>query len=211
MSVQKFSHPSVKELITGTSGTGKTTLFEEILRREKARWKFVFDHQGEFSVRFGVKPCFTLEQIVAAADAGGWVCFDPVREFPGRTPDAFAFWADFVFEFSQSLRGRKIFACDELQKLVSTKNEPVELLTILDTGRRYQLDFFGITQAPNRIHNAIRNQITKIYTFRQSDANAVAYLGDNGFDAEKIRNLARGCYLWRNLDSGEAGEGGSAF
>lgn len=222
MSVQQFDHRGEKRLITGTSGTGKTTLFWAQLRAEKARLKFVFDHQGEFSSRFKVAPVFDIEGLCEKTSLGGYVCFDPARMIAGGSfrdesgrlsPNqmAFAFFCDYVFEVSQTLKGRKILACDELQKLVSNRDEPQELLVILDTGRRYQLDCFFISQAPNRIHNAVRNQLTVIYTFRQMDANAVKYLADNGFDENEIRNLQNGCYLWRNLDSGENGKGGKAF
>ena len=73
------------------------------------------------------------------------------------------------------------------------------------------MDVIAISQSPNRIHNGIRNQLTRVFTFRQSDANAITYLAENGFDAEKIRALQRGEYLWANLDSGETGTGGAPF
>jgi hypothetical protein len=131
--------------------------------------------------------------------------------FPGKSPEGFAFFCDYVLAVCQTLNGRKLLACDELQKLISNSREPAELLAVLDTGRRYQLDAFFISQAPNRIHNGVRNQLTYVYTFRQSDANALAYLQENGFDPDAIRNLPKGKYLWRNLDSGESGEGGTPF
>jgi hypothetical protein len=86
---------------------------------------------------------------------------------------------------------------------VDANNVPPELICILDTGRRYQLDFYAICQAPNRIHNAVRNQITEVWTFRQSDKNAVAYLVDNSFNEDEIRNLQGHDCLWRNLSTGE--------
>jgi len=219
MSVQVFNHPSKKILVTGVSGTGKTTLFEKLIRKEKARWKFVFDHQGEFQARFGHKAALDVETLCEQTAAGGYVIFDPVKfqnEInPGSgerrgLPGAFAFFCDFVFAMSENLRGRKILVCDELQKLVTNTKTPDELLCILDTGRRYQLDFFAISQAPNLIHNAIRNQITEIFSFRQNDANAVKYLSDAGFNENQIRNLERFAYLWRNLTTGEDNFGGGA-
>jgi hypothetical protein len=211
VSLQKFDHHSDKRLISGVSGTGKTTLFEALVRKEKAGRKFIYDHQGEFSRRFGVPPVFFPEQMCEATAHGGWVVFDPVEMFPGKSADGFEFFCDYVLAVSAQLNGRKIIGCDELQKLISNRDEPQELLAVLDTGRRYQLDAFFISQAPNRIHNGVRNQLTFVYTFRQSDANALAYLQENGFDPDAIRNLPKGKYLWRNLDSGESGEGGSAF
>lgn len=212
MSAEKFDHPADKRLITGTSGTGKTTLFEKMLTAEKARWKFVFDAKhGEFARRFDHPPCFSADDLCAAMEAGPWVVFDPIRLFPGRPYAGLAFFADFVLAVSTKFKGRKIFAVEELQKLQTPKKDPVELLTLLDTGRTFQLDFFAISQSPNRIHNAVRNQLTKLWTFRQSDANAVKYLAENGFDSEKVTSLPRGKFLWKNLDTGETGEGGTAF
>jgi energy-coupling factor transporter ATP-binding protein EcfA2 len=203
MNVQVYDHPSKKVLITGTSGTGKTTLLEKLLRKEKARYKFVFDHQGEFAHRFKVEPCYGPENLCEAVAAGGWVCFDPVQMYPGKTPEAFSFFCDFAFCMATTQKGRKIFICDELQKLVDNAKTPDELMCILDTGRRYQLDFFGISQAPNLIHNAIRNQLTEVYTFRQSDENAIKFLDANGFNETQVRNLKGHDYLWRNLSTGE--------
>ena len=190
------------------SGTGKSTLFEKLIRKEKARLKFVFDHQGEFSARFKVPAVCDPEGLCERVATGGWVVFDPVKMYPGRSEDAFKFFCDFVFAISETVKGRKLFCCDELQKLTNNSEEPAELLCILDTGRRYELDCFFISQAPNRIHNGIRNQLTEIYTFRQSDKNAIAYLKDNGFDEEQVRTLGQFKYLWRNLDTGETAEGG---
>lgn len=218
MSVQVFNHPSKKVLVTGVSGTGKTTLFEKLIRNEKARWKFVFDHQGEFSARFGHKAATDISELCEQTARAGYVIFDPVKfaNEPGTDgerrglPGAFAFFCDYVFAMSETLRGRKIIVCDELQKLVTNTKTPDELLCILDTGRRYQLDFFAISQAPNLIHNAIRNQITEVFSFRQNDKNAVQYLADSGFDENKIRNLERFAYLWRNLATGEDNFSGGA-
>ena len=211
MRVQKFDHPSKKVLVTGVSGTGKTTLFEKLIRKEKAKWKFIFDHQGEFSARFGKPGAVTISDLCEQTGAGGWVVFDPIQ-FANETgpdgerrglPGAFAFFCAFVMCISENHAGRKILVCDELQKLVNASRSPDELQTILDTGRRFQLDFYAITQAPNLIHNSIRNQITEIYSFRQCDKNAVVFLTDNGFNENEIRNLPRFKYLWRNLGTGE--------
>lgn len=216
---QKFDHRGEKVLITGTSGTGKTTLFEKLLRAEKSRIKFVFDHQGEFSERFGLQSVVDFEGVYKAASIGGWCIFDPIKLCDAEDADgnrlgiegAFACYTEIIGEICKAIKGRKIFACDELQRLTSTNSTPTEIMTILETGRRYQLDVYAISQAPNRIHNAIRNQLTKVYTFRQSDNNAIDYLKANGFDEKAVRDLPRGKYLWRDLDTGDTGGGGAAL
>ena len=203
--MQNFDHPSCKVLITGTSGTGKTTLFEKLVRKEKARLKFVYDHQGEFSHRFDIPAITDPEEMLEKTSKGGWVVFDPIKSFPGKSQAGFDFFCEYVFSIAPTVPGRKLFCCDELQKLTDTSTEPEKFLVLCETGRRFEIDIFCIGQAPNRIHNAIRNQLTEIYTFRQSDKNALNYLTDNGFDPEKIRNLTAEKHEWigRNLDSGE--------
>jgi hypothetical protein len=205
MNVQKFDHPSMKILVTGTSGTGKTTLAQKLLKSERAFVKFIFDHQGEFSQRFHIPAIRDMDELIEKTSKGGYVCYDPLDSFPGQSQMGFEFYCDYVFNVSQALGGRKIFFCDELQKLTDTGNEPVEFLTLCETGRRFQIDIICISQAANRIHNAIRNQLTMVYTFRQSDKNALKYLEENGFDAEKVRNLSAEKHEWiaRNLDTGE--------
>ena len=206
MTTQKFDHPSCKVLITGTSGTGKSTLLQKLTRQEPARLKFIYDHQGEFATRFGIEPVTTLDGLMEKTAKGGYVCFDPVDLFKGKSPEGLNFYCDYVLAISEKIKGRKLFICDELQKLTTTRDEPGEFLALLDVGRRFQVDVFAISQAPNAIHNRIRNQLTEVYTFRQSDANAIKYLEDNGFDGEAVRNL-RGKphhdWLWRNLGNGE--------
>ena len=219
MSVQKFDHKSLKVLVCGVSGMGKTTMFLKLLRAEKARVKFVFDHQGEFSVRFDLPAVVDFEGLYKAAALGGWCVFDPIKlcEWEDQDghrigmPGAFALFCEVVFEICKMTNGRKIIVCDELHRLTDTRVEPREFISILDTGRRQQTDVFAIAQAPNQLHNGIRNQLTKVFTFRQSDDNAINYFKANGFDEKQIRELPPGKFLWRDLNSGEAGAGGKAF
>jgi hypothetical protein len=203
-----FTHPSLKYLITGTSGSGKTHLFEQLIRAEPARVRFIYDHEGEFSKRFKKDPVTDGLALAEKTLLGGYVIFDPIQEFEGRQEEGFAFFCDYVLQVSKELKGRKLFCCDELQKLTSNREEPREFIALCETGRRYQIDVITISQAANRLHNAVRNQLTRVYTFRQSDENAIKYLSENGFNADEVRNLPKWRYLWRDLATGATGEGG---
>ena len=211
MSVQKFDHKSLKVMVAGVSGTGKTTLFQKLVQAEKAPRKIFFDHQGEFSSRFGMKPVYFGDELLEKIHEGGVVCYDPVKEFPGKSPEAFAFFCDLLFEVIQTVRGRKIIVCDEVQMLCDPFEIPEGLMKLLDTGRRFQTDAFFITNALNGIHNRVRNQITLLYAFRMVEKNSLKYCLENGFEDEKIRNLKNGEYVWSNFNTGETGEGGKAF
>lgn len=213
MSAHVADWPSTKELWTGMSGTGKTFLLTKIIRGEKARWKFVFDHKnnGEFARANELPACYSLDEMVRATAVGGWVCYNPIKEFPGEKSRGFEMFCEFVRELGPELRGRKLLVVDELQAVQHARREPLQLMQICDEGRTAQLDCYFVSSAPNRIHNAVRGQITKVYAFRLVEKNALNWLDENSFDTEKIRELKNGCYHWRNLDTGEAGEGGAAF
>src|SRR4051812_816646 len=65
-SMQDYDWKSHKEIHIGASGSGKTFLAWERFSQEKARFKFIFDHKAmEFSRRYGVKPCFTKDEMLA--------------------------------------------------------------------------------------------------------------------------------------------------
>lgn len=194
-------HKPSKILITGASGTGKTTLFCELLSASKADFKFVFDHEGELSLRLNRSPCLTIDQISKAARTG-WVIFDPSELFPGCLLQAWDFFCELVFRLSRKLRGTKLLAVDELQKLVSNHAGGIKpsFAKVLETGRRYSLDVLAVAQQPNLLHNRIRAQLTQIICFNLPDATASAWVTDAGLPDP--RNLKAGEYYAKNLRTG---------
>ena len=201
-----LTHKPTKILVTGASGTGKTTFWTRYLLGTPARVKFVFDHQGEMAVRLGVPAALDLPQL-AQMTAQGWAIFDPAHLFPGRTPEGFNFFCDFAFNVAQRTPGRKVFACDELQALTDTNSLSEELSMVLETGRRYSLDAAMISQAPNLIHNRVRNQLTEVVTFRQVDARAVQWLTEADFSEVAVRGLRPGWFIAKNLTTGGMSSG----
>lgn len=206
----KLSHKPTKLLITGKSGSGKSTYYTRFITHWPATWRFIYDHEGEFSARTGMPPATTAEGMLAHLQARRWVVYDPARMFPGDIHAGFAFFSEWAFTLSQRLAGLKLFACDELQKLVGTAAMPWELACVVETGRRYQIDTAFISQQPNLIHNRLRNCLTEVATFCQVDANAIAFLADVGFREEEVRGLRPGQFICRNLNT-DAEERGSVF
>jgi hypothetical protein len=207
--IQNFNHPKCEVGIFGVGGHGKSTLFKKILDAQSADFWFFYDHQGEFCSRFHMEASHDLQTLTEQA-GNGRVCFDPARMFPGRSGDGFLFFCDFIYQFSGEFKGRKILVCDEMHKLCF-QDDPLELVTVMDLGRRRELDVFCVAQSPNQLHNMVQNQFTEIYTFRQANANATKHLIDVGFDKKELLTLKPGEYLWRNLTTGEARRGGKAF
>lgn len=212
MKHRNFDWPAFREFTFGTGGSGKSTAQRKRIEGQKARYYFIFDHKHEYGTKFGKKYCYSLDDLVKATAAGGWIVFDPCVMFKSDKIAAFKFFCNFVYEVSGELKGRKIFICDEVHRFVSHGERPEEFLCIMDDGRNFCLDVMCICQAGNSIHNEVRNQITEAYTFRQSDENAIKWLCGNGYDETQIRALRPGEYLWRDLaNGGETRKGGAAF
>lgn len=212
MSYQVQDHPSVKVVIPGVSGVGKSTLFEKLIRREKARVVFLYDHKhGDLARRFNTRPCYTAAEIVAATQRGGFVIYDPGKEFPGKPEEGFSHFCNLVWTFGTAIKGRKIFGCDELDCLTDTNVPPENLLLILDQGRTFQFDCFFITQAMNTLHNGVRKQMVEVFAFRQGDERGLGWLTEKGFDGDALMKLENGLWHYRNLTTGASATGGTAF
>jgi hypothetical protein len=200
-----LEHKSSKVLITGQSGTGKSTFWTRYVLGHGAAFKFVFDHEGEISFRLHHRAAFTAGELGVAA-ASGFCIFDPSRMFAGRLPEAFAFFCRFVFDFSSHLKAYasrgKLFACDEVQQFLTPGAVPAEFATVLECGRRYSLDVVCVAQAPNILHNRLRNQLSEVVAFRALDENALRFLEGVGFQPESVRRLPDGAFIAANLRSG---------
>jgi hypothetical protein len=198
----QISHNSYKLLITGKSGTGKTTYWLRAMLGLPARLKFVFDHKCEVAQRLGCRPAYNVKELSEML-ARGWCIFDPSYMFKGRRPDAFLFFCEFAFEVSCQCQGRKLFCCDELQQFIGTMAMPPEFSAVIEDGRIHGLDALMISSQPNLIHNRVRNQLTEIVSFQQLDQNAIQWLENQaGFDPEQVKTLEKGEFICRNLDSG---------
>ena len=199
----QLNHRAYKLLITGKSGSGKSTYFLRTLLGLPARCRFILDHKGEVAMRLGARPCLTVQDLAAAVPSG-WVVFNPSVLFQGRRPDGFAFFCDFVWEICGSMPGTKIFAVDELQQFLGTQTLPPELAAVLEDGRIRGLDAVLISSQPNIIHNRIRNQITEVAAFKTEEKNALDWLESRGFEPGQVAGLARGQFICRNESGAES-------
>lgn len=202
----QLAHSPTKILISGNSGSGKSTFATAVLLNSQHTYKFIFDQEGESQQRLGFSAATDEGGLVEQLEQG-WVIFDPSEMFPGETADALEFFCQWCFSVKKAINeedadaGRPfstaLFFCDELQNLVDSHSVPKGLRLILETGRRQGIDTLLCTQQPNVIHNRTRNQLTEIVAFSQVDKNAVEFLEDLGFNGDEIRSLDAG--QWRLL------------
>jgi hypothetical protein len=193
----QYDHVAFCLACFGSQGTGKTSWVLRYLANTKAKCRFLFDAEGEFAHKLGLRPVSTPEEITAAIKSG-WVCYDPWQSFEDPA-EALEWFSALVFKLAESaLPGRKILVVDELQHYTTGHKLPRSLSRIIWTGRRRGIDFVTMAQAPNLAHNAIRGQLTEVVCFNLCEPNALEFPKAWGFDVAEIQALPLHHWIWRD-------------
>jgi hypothetical protein len=201
-----INHKPTKLLISGRSGTGKTTFWCRYLLGCRHSRVWVFDHQGEMPFRAEMRSwpiAHSMDEFCELADKHARVIYDCADEFPGLTIEAWEQFCDLAFEAAKSYQKPMLLAADEIQQLGDALTISDEFAACLETGRRYALDLALSGQQLNLIHNRIRNQATEIVAFAQSDERALKFLEHNGIDIERVRNLKPHHYVHLDTRTGK--------
>lgn len=204
-------HRPIKTLITGKSGSGKTTYFQRVLENGfGSYWKtvFLYDWQGEIAERLGIESVDSIEDLSAQLPTG-LVVFDPAKEFPADHGQGFRFFSRWAFEVCRDTNEAeypRLLACDEVQLLEDNDDLSMEFQTDLQTGRRVGLDLLLVSQQINELHNRARSQMTERITFQHEDDYVLKILEKWGFNRDEVSSLAVGEFLYSN-DRGERSRG----
>jgi hypothetical protein len=130
------------------------------------------------------------------------VIYDPHAMFPGSLESAFRFFCEWVFQAAGRGPGRKILVIDEVWKYCSPLNIPAELALTIQTGRKRGLETVFCTQRPNRLNEAITNEVSELVCFRLQGDNAVRLVDSLAGRPIAAPDLPLGEFLAVNLDSG---------
>mgnify|MGYP002015531730 CR=1 FL=1 len=164
-----------------------------MMNAEDVACRFIFDYKGEFISRLGLPAASTANELEAAL-ATRWVIYNPHRMFPGKVPEAFRYFCKWVFAASQRGPGRKILYVDEAWKYCSPNAIPEELAIVVQTGRSEGLETVFMTQRPNRLNEAILNEVTEYVCFALDGRNAIQTAVDYGIPAEIPAGLPKGTF-----------------
>jgi len=192
-------------LLSGTSGSGKTTFALRLLANSKAPFRFIWDPDGQISNRLGMATAQNEEELGCAIETG-WIIFDPNLMFPGRHPEGFAWFAGWVFGVCSGLAGRKWLLVDEVWRYCNNLTIPSSLAECVQTGRVRGLSCIFATQRPNKLNESISNEVTEAVCFRTQGSNALKKLQELGCDPDLVAELPPGRFIsW--LQDGRMTEG----
>lgn len=204
--------------IAGKSGMGKTTYALRYIQGSHHDRVFIFDHQGEFRNRIPTQEgqvCVNVADLPAAVEKFRVVIYDPALEFAGNFEEGFEWFCEFVLGVCEHhtvrLGWHCLFVCDEIQKFCSPANCSFQFKAIVETGRRQMLDSLTLSQRPNAINPAIREQYTELIMFRLTDENSSKFASWAGADTDLVRQLPAHHFLFFNVMSGDERPGELVF
>lgn len=188
-------------LATGNSGSGKSTFVIRWLANARLSCRFLFDPEGEFADRLGLAAAESPQEMEQSV-ADGWMIYDPHAMFPGKLPDAFDFFCQWSFDTASRLPGNKAVLVDEVWKYCKPQTIPDPLANIIQTGRKRQIQAAFCTQRPNRLNEAITNEVDELVCFRLQGQNALKSIEHLGADPDEVSTLPPGAYVSQELNRG---------
>lgn len=173
--MQNLKRKATRTLVTGRSGSGKSSYLEFAIRTDNADRIFIFDPEGEFSERLHLPITTQLADITQLNDGrpqNRIVCYAS-DDSPVNTD--FEDFCLFVFEYCKVANQTVLIVIDELQRYVNAYSLPDAFVDAMFRGRRYGLNMLLSSQQANLIHNSVRSTITQVVSFAQSDENAIKF------------------------------------
>lgn len=186
--MNQLDHPASVVAVFGSQGSGKTTWTSSYIANHRARLRFLFDPEHEFSVRFRLRPARTPKGLDEAL-ATGWVCYQPEVMFPHDDAAGLEFFADWALRVCEQVGGTKLFAFDEAQRYLSPAVTPPCLRTVVNRGRRRGLDCVFISRSPMECGPKMRREITEVVTFHFTEPGDLEWLAAYGFDPDRVAAL----------------------
>lgn len=172
---------------------------------------FIFDPAHEYEERLLTRAARTQAECDQAS-LDGFCVFDPSEMFPGQPMAAFEWFVAYVWARSEQLTGDKILFVDEIWKYCSPQKIPLELTTIAVEGRKRGVGLFVCAQRPNKINEAILNELTELICFRLRGKRALEFLPDySDLDPEEVSRLPVLHFVAENSENGAVLRGQIVF
>lgn len=193
--------------IVGNSGTGKTTCAIRYLLPSHHQRVVIADHEGEFAERLAVPLNLNWPDFFRALETQRVICLDITEISPGETVETFNRLAAEILDLNKTVFEPKgmetLLVIDEVQKYTTAHSVPVDFKNCLETGRKWNLDTLSLSQRPNGINTALREQFTEVFFFRMQDKNSHEFGEYFGISADEQDGLSDGHFIYLNTKSGQ--------
>jgi hypothetical protein len=186
-------------LVTGISGTGKSTFAANLARQtlRKSRFNFFFDPEGQWADWLGGYLCRSMAEAARAISSTG-ICFYCPDEFPTQKL-GFEKFCEWFWTFGCSFRGTKRMWHDEINGDIPHSPALYEKHTmqlIIGKGRKRGMQYVGISPEWQTLCTTFRSQFKQIYAFANPDPDCADYMVKKGIPAEEYARLQRGQFIY---------------
>ena len=205
----QLDHPASVVGVFGSQGSGKTTWTSSYIANHRAKLRFLYDPEHEFSHRFRLRPARTPRGLDEAL-ATGWICYQPEAMFPTDDAAGLEFFAAWSLAVCERVPGTKLFVFDEAQRYLSPNVTPPNLRTAVNRGRRRGLDVVFISRSPMECGPKMRREITEVVTFHFTEPGDLDWLSAYGFDPARIAALPLHARIVRDRFGREKYEGAAS-
>ncbi|MDD5139396.1 MAG: hypothetical protein PHY43_03930 [Verrucomicrobiales bacterium] len=192
-----FTLKPCSTVITGMTGTGKTTLAFLHLLKTPCACRFIFDDMGQAAARLKLPHVSTPKQLEASLQTR-WSCFNPHPMFRGDVNAAHEFWCKWVFETSRRTRHKKIAFTDEAWRFQDRENISQEMSVLSQMGRSENIEQLTTTLEPHRMNSALLGSATELICFRLQDSIDLKKIQGLGADADAVSRLPLGSFISYN-------------
>ena len=182
-------------VMTGCSGSGKSTIAIGYLLNENFSCRFLFDPSGEYAERLQRRAATNPAELLASI-ATGYVIFNPCVMFPGAdiagteaSQKAFTSFCEWAWIQSRKIPGQKILLADEIWQFCTPNQIPISLRAIVQNGRKAGLGLLATTQKPNKMNETIIGEATEFIGFRLEGRLLLKSLEDNFDGTFPVRDL----------------------
>lgn len=190
-------------LLCGKSGSGKTTFaLRYLVARRDLTCRFIFEGPKlDISARLGLRLATSEDELTLAME-DGFVLYDCSAMFPGDRRAGLEWFARWSYDAAAQMPGRKVLMVDEVWKYCSPHAIPQALAEWILDGRKLGMETLFASQQPNRINEAITNEVTELIAFRLQGENALAKISGLGLDSAEIASLPLGSFVALNCETG---------
>jgi DNA helicase HerA-like ATPase len=189
-------------LITGKTGSGKSTLFRKMLEDKKR--VIIFDTLSEYSELAPPYPALFIHNIHDLYDCLAKNHYKNFRiVFDPEDPEQVITLKDeaeiSVFEEAckliyNHLEGL-VLGIEEVANFIQGSKVPEYIRKITRFGRHSSISLYATTQRPADVHPLIRAQMTKLITFRQHEPRDIDWLKQViGEQAQGLKDLSQ--FTW---------------
>ena len=185
--------PNRNTFICGTSGTGKSNVTRQLIKRAKIARLVAWDINKDHDVKHRV---YSLADFIDYLELNGHKARFSVAYSGPSTPDVFELWCAAVFAI---LDGDKLTGviCEELAAVTNPGKAKLHLATLMNQGRKYGMVFWGVSQKPQEVSSTVYDQCNYFYVGRLKRLGAKRIYDETDLHPDGIRQLPdlHFCYL----------------